>query len=182
MYFEKPGSANTEDTIALAVQTAKDRGISTIVVASYSGKSALDTSFRSRGVKVVCVTAAYGADKPGQSVLDSGVRTQLELAGVSVLAATHVLSGAERCFSGRFGGVYPTEIMSYTLKMMGQGTKVAVECAVMALDAGLIPYGEPVLSLGGTDSGLDTALLLTPAHGKDILSTKIHEVICKPYL
>jgi len=33
--------------------------------------------------------------------------------------------------------------------MLGQGVKVAVEVAGMALDAGLIPFGEEIIALGG---------------------------------
>jgi len=64
--------------------------------------------------------------------------------------------------------------------MLGQGVKVCVEISVMALDAGLIPYGEPVIAVGGTGRGADTAVIIKPAHAKDILSTRIQEIICKP--
>ena len=50
----------------------------------------------------------------------------------------------------------------------------------MALDAGLIPYGEEVISIGGSAKGADTALILTPAHSDMLFSTVIHEVICWP--
>ena len=64
--------------------------------------------------------------------------------------------------------------------MFSQGTKVAVEIAVMALDAGLIPFGEPVIAVGGSGRGADTAVVLTPAHAKAIFDTEILEIICKP--
>ena len=91
-----------------------------------------------------------------------------------------MLSGAERGMSRKFGGVYPMEIIANTLRMLGQGTKVCVEISVMALDAGLIPYGEDVIAVGGTDEGADTAIILRPAHAADIFDTWISEILCKP--
>ena len=65
--------------------------------------------------------------------------------------------------------------------MFGQGTKVCVEIALMAADAGAL-IGKPVLCIGGSGTGADTALILTPVHQKDFLNMKIHEIICKPHL
>jgi hypothetical protein len=52
----------------------------------------------------------------------------------------------------------------------------------MALDAGLIPYGKPVIALGGTGRGTDTASIITPGYSSSVLDTKIHEIVCKPRL
>ena len=38
------------------------------------------------------------------------------------------------------------------------------EIAVMALDAGLLPYGREIIAIGGTGAGADTALVETVAH------------------
>lgn len=45
------------------------------------------------------------------------------------------------------------EIIANTLRMFGQGVKVCVEVATMALDAGLIPYGEDVIAAGVSGVG-----------------------------
>jgi hypothetical protein len=82
--------------------------------------------------------------------------------------------------SRKFGGAYPVEIMAHTLRMFGQGVKVCVEVAVMALDAGLIPHGREVIAVGGTGRGADTAVVIRPAHASSIFDTYICEVICKP--
>ena len=57
---------------------------------------------------------------------------------------------------------------------------MCVEIAVMALDAGLIPYGKAVIAVGGTGRGADTAMVLLPSHAKTIFDTQILELICKP--
>jgi len=67
------------------------------------------------------------------------------------------------------------------LRTFGQGTKVAVEIALMAADAGLIRVDEDIISIGGTMTGVDTALLLRPAHTQNFFDLKVREVICKPF-
>ncbi len=182
MYFEKPGKENTAKTVELALAAAKEAGISTLVVASGSGETArYFQAAAEQGIQVVVVTHANGYKQPGGQEMPPVVRQELEACGMKVVTTTHVLSGAERGLSTRLGGVYPIEIMAHTLRMLGQGTKVCVECAVMALDCGAI-QPEPVVCVGGTGRGADTAWILRPAHAQDILSTKLDRLICKPIL
>ncbi|MCL2055605.1 MAG: hypothetical protein FWH02_00105 [Oscillospiraceae bacterium] len=178
MYFEKPGKENTRKTIELALKTAKERGIGHIVIASNTGESAMPLA--NNGVNVVCVTHVCGFSEKGKNELSEENRAALQKSGVNVLTASHVLSGVERGLSTKLGGVYPAEIMAHTLRMFGQGTKVCVEISIMALDAGLIPYGEKIIAIGGTGRGADTAVIITPAHAQNVLETRVHEFICKP--
>jgi Uncharacterized conserved protein len=179
MYFEKKGAENTAQTVNLALKAAKERGIRHIVVASSSGETALLFA-NGDGIRVVCVTYAFGFSEDGKGSLSEGMRERLGEKSVTVFAGTHVLSGVERGISSESGGMYPAEIMSNTLRMLGQGVKVCVEVSIMALDAGLIPHGEKVIVVGGSGSGADTAVIITPAHAKKVLKTRIHEILCKP--
>jgi len=180
VYFKTEGKHNTEKTVELALKTARERGIRHMVVASCSGYTA--SFFKdAKDLEVVCVTHVNGFSEKGKNEMADEVRQQLIACGLKVLTTTHVLSGAERGLSRKFGGTYPVEIMAHTLRMFGQGVKVCVEIAVMALDAGLIPYGQPIIAVGGTSEGADTAVILTPSHASSILETRIHEIICKPY-
>ncbi|GAA0123544.1 MAG: hypothetical protein KID00_15755 [Clostridium argentinense] len=179
MYFESAGRENTMQTIELAVKTAKERGIKNVVIASNTGDTAL--LLKDSGLNVAVVTHVNGFREAGiQEISDHRIE-ELKNCGFKVYTSTHVLSGAERAISKKFGGISPVEIMAYTLRMFGQGVKVAVEVATMALDGGVIPYGEDIISIGGSGKGADTAVILSPAHGADILDTKIKEIICKPY-
>jgi hypothetical protein len=178
MYWKKPGPANTEATVGLALERAAAAGIADIVVASNSGATA--EFLAGKAPNVVCVTHAQGYAAPGENEMPAAVREALTARGVKVLTTTHVLSGAERGISRKFSGAYPVEIMAHTLRMFGQGVKVCVEVAVMALDAGLIPYGREVIAVGGTGKGADTAVILRPAHAGNIFDTYICEIICKP--
>lgn len=180
MYFEKPGEQNTRKVLEIVRDVIQARGIKHVVVATTKGNTAKLFKDANLGVNLVCVTHACGFKKPGEMEIPEEIRRELLEAGVHVLTATHVLSGAERSISRKFHGAYPVEIMAQTLRMFGQGTKVCVEIATMALDAGLIPYGEDIIAVGGSNYGADTAVIIRPAHAADILDTWISEILCKP--
>ena len=186
MYFDSPGPENTGETVKIAVQEAVERHIPCIVVASNTGATARTLVEKCRlwnyGGKLICVPHVYGFKEGGKNELSDEDRTALEKQGMKFCIAAHALSGAERALSRKFQGAYPVEIIAQTLRMLGQGTKVCVEISVMALDAGLIPYGKPVIALGGTVRGADTAAILTPGYSNSVLDTKIHEILCKPRL
>jgi uncharacterized protein len=178
MYFENAGKVNTEKTVELALKAADEYGIDYIVVASNSGYTA--EMFKNTGKKVVVVTHVNGFEKSGENQMVEEERNKLKELGFEVYTSTHVLSGAERSLSRKFGGINPVEIMAYTLRMFGQGLKVAVEVSIMALDGGVIPYGEDIIAIGGTGNGADTAIIVRPSHASSLLDYKIKEIICKP--
>ena len=178
MYWKSSGPSQTDQTVALALAAARERRVEHIVVASNTGQTAM--LLADAGPRIVCVTHACGFSGPGEMEMAAEMRAALTAKGVQVLTTTHVLSGAERGISRKFGGVQPVEIIANTLRMFGQGTKVCVEVAVMALDAGLIPHGEEIIAIGGSGRGADTACLLRPAHAAFIFDTVISEILCKP--
>lgn len=180
-YFSKAGPDNTARTLELALQAARENHISTLVVATTRGATPRLLKDAAREFHIVAVTHANGYKEPGGQEVPAEVRRELEVSGITLVTTTHVLSGAERGLSHAFGGVYPVEIMANTLRMLGQGTKVCVECAVMALDSGAIQPG-PVLCIGGTGLGADTAWIMRPAHAMRILETRLDKLICKPGL
>lgn len=169
----------TDTTIKTVVNFARENDINTIVIASVTGSS-LETLCANFDGNIVCVTHAYGYATPGTCEFPDELRAKYIAQGVKFVTAAHALSGAERGLSNVYKGVYPVELIANTLRMFGAGTKVCVECAVMALDAGQIAFGTKIIAVGGTGRGLDTALLLTPGYSHRIFSTRIHKTICKP--
>jgi len=182
IYFEKPGRENTEDTLKLAVEAARANGITNLVVASTDGDTAkmLADAIDHKGITVTVVTHAYGQKEPNCNPMPMELRRYLMGRGFQLCTAAHVLSGAERSLSNTFRGVYPVEIIAHSLRMLGQGTKVCVEICAMAADAGHVRTGEPVVAVGGTGHGADTAMILRPQVSCHILKTKIDRIICKP--
>ncbi len=182
--FEKNGRENTEKALEIAFCEAKKLS-APIVLASNTGSTAkaMRELMEKKGetVPVVVVTAVYGMKEPGKNLFPEELRAELKEAGFHFVTAAHALSGAERSFSKRFSGQGPIEIMAHTLRMFSQGIKVCVECSVMALDAGEINYGEPVVAVGGTAGGADSVAVLTPGYTHSVLDTKVHEILCKPW-
>ena len=183
--FEKTGPANTEETLKLASSAAKERGYD-IVFATTRGGTALRMLELAKEMgytgNLVAVTHVYGFMKPGTNTLPEETRKYLNDNGVKTVTAAHALSGAERGISKVFQGVYPAELMAATLRMIGQGVKVAVEIALMATDNGAVEYGKPVVCVAGSGSGADTCCIITPSYTASLLETKVHEILCKPSL
>lgn len=183
--FETTGRENTTAAAAIAVEKAKELGCS-IVLSSNTGTSAEAVLAKAAELgctgKVVVVRNATNAGRKGVNMMTPEVKQSLLERGCAVVGAANALSAGERSFSTKLQGVYPLEIMAHTLRMFGQGMKVCVECATMAMDADELPFQAPVVALGGTGTGLDTAIVLTPSYSSSILDTKIHEILCKPAL
>jgi hypothetical protein len=180
-YFSKPGKQNTKETLMLALKRAKELKIKDIVVASSYGNTAkMLAGMDIKGLNVVCVTHHAGFDKPGELELTEKTRKFLEQKGIKVYRSTHYFSGVGRAVRLKFGGLYSGEIVANTYRTLGEGIKVAVEITIMALDAGLIPYGKEIIAIGGTSRGADTAIVLVPAYGRNFFDTQILEIICKP--
>jgi hypothetical protein len=178
MYFEKCGKINTKIAVELAIKVAKEREVNYIVVASNEGETA--ELLKDCGINIVVVTHVNGFKQAVNQEMPEKTRSNLESYGFKVYTGAHALSGAERSLSNKFGGISPIEVMAYSLRMFGQGVKVCVEISTMALDAGMIPYGEDIIAIAGTGRGADSAVILRPAHSSNILETKIKEIICKP--
>lgn len=180
VYFPEPGSANTDKTLEIARRRADELGIETTVVASTSGETGLKAVKASVNRRVAVVTHVTGLSTPGVQELAPQNRAAILEKGGMVLTATHAFGGAGRAVRRRFNTYQVDEIMAQTLRVFGQGTKVACEIVLMAADAGFIRTDEEIISIGGTASGADTAIVVRPAHTHDLFQLKVREVLCKP--
>ncbi len=181
MLWSFPGTTNTPETIAAAVEACRQAELKHIVVASNTGNTIYkllehDVS----GLNIVCVTHQVGFKEPGEHEMTEATRKDLGAKGVSFLTTTHLFGGVDRAISKKHGGLYPPDIIGNSLRMFGQGVKVAVEIAIMALDAGVIPYGVDVMAVGGTSRGADSACIVRPAHSLAAFDTRVVNVICRP--
>jgi len=181
-YWNKPGTHNTKHTLKLAVERAAQRGIKYFVVASCSGYTTKELLKLASGSSIIMVTHQAGFHKPGICEMPERIARILKKKGVTIYTGTHFFGGVGRAVRMKFGGLEVDELVAHTLRIFGQGVKVAVEIAIMALDAGLVPYDTEIIAIGGTGEGADTAIVCMPAHGKDLFSFEIREIICKPRL
>lgn len=182
VYFHRGGSANTASTLKLAIKYAEGLKIKHLVIASTTGTTALRLLQLAppSNLNIICVTHHSGFAQPGKTEFSSTVETKLKAVGIPVLKATHFFAGLDRAIRLKFGGIAPAEIVAHTYRTLGEGVKVAVEISIMAMDAGLIPYGRDIISIGGTNKGADTALVIQPAHSHRFFDTRIKQIICKP--
>lgn len=177
-YWTNAGRDNTEKTCSLALERARELGTKDIVVASNTGYTARFLAGKVENLTVV--THHVGFRQPGIDEMPARERKDLAALGVRLVTATHLLGGIDRAVTNKFGGQYPGGIVAHTLRTFGQGTKVCLEIAAMAADAGALTLDREVISIGGTGRGADTALVLNPAHAKDFFDIQVLEIICKP--
>lgn len=178
-YFDQTGPANTAETLRLAKTRADELGIRQILVATTSGATAAQAAELFKGYQLVAVTHATGfAGKDVQELTDDN-RKRIETLGGKVLTCQHALGGVNQAVRFKLKTYQTDEIIAYTLRTMGQGFKVCCEIALMAADTGLASVKAPAVCIGGTNSGADTAVVLTPVNAQDFFDLRVHEIICK---
>ncbi len=70
--------------------------------------------------------------------------------------------------------------------MLGQGFKVAVEVILIAVDEGVLKTGQTVMGIGGTERGVDTAIVAKASSSKEMLGPdvrrrfEVREIIAMP--
>ena len=91
-YFLKPGPENTEATLEIVKERAKELGIKDIVVASTYGDTAFKALevFKGLDINLVVVTISMGFKDEGW-VMSPEAREKLEKMGGKVLTYTHAL-------------------------------------------------------------------------------------------
>ena len=196
VYFEKPGKEHTEETLKIALEAAKERGIETVVISSTTGWTALKALeiFDGSGLRLIFVTHQTGYRAPGVQLMPDETRKKLEEAGAIVVTSTDVLTGGvdvgisrqrppkEAPLEGRLPSVVPpvSTVIAHVLRLFSQGVKVCVEIAMMVADTGAITIDKPIVAVAGSHAGSDTAVVITPATSNRIRDLKIHEILAKP--
>jgi len=182
IYFDKPGPANTQKTLELAYKRSKELSIDKIVLSSSSGSTAVAASKIFKPQSLVIVTHSTGFEEKDVQEFPDKLRKDLEKSGCRVLTCQHALGGINRAVRRKLNTYQLDEIIAYTLRILGQGFKVCLEIACMTADAGLVSVKKECICIGGTGTGADTAIVLTPANAQSFFDLKVHEIICKPRL
>ena len=180
VYFASPGEENTDEVLRFAKKRAEELGIKDVVVASTRGETGAKASELFKDFNLVVVTHYTGFREPGVQELKEQNRRIIERNGGKIHTGTDAFMNVERAIRTRFDTAYPTEIIAQTLRLFGEGMKVAVEVSLMAADAGLIPMDKDVLSIAGTSKGADTAIVVKPSNSTRIFDMTIKKVIAKP--
>ena len=184
-YFGSPGPENTDDAARFAVERAKNLGLSTIVVASTTGSTALRflEAMKGTNLSLVVVTHVFGFREPGVWEFSEDNAALLREKGARIVVGTHVLSGLERAISANpkiTGGSRTDAIAEALRRTVAIGMKVAVECVLIAADQGAIGVEDEVLAVGGTGSGADTVCVILPANTVRYFDLQVREIVAMP--
>ena len=180
IYFKSTGGKNTQRTLEIAASRAGELGIRNAVVASSSGRTGLMAVELFKVKNLVIVTHSTGFMESDYQELQPEYRKKIEESGAKLLTCQHALGGVGRAVRKKLGTYELEEIIAYTLRIFGEGIKVAVEIALMAADAGLISTKESCVAVGGTSRGADTAILLHPANAQTFFDLRVMEILAKP--
>ena len=184
LFFENASVQYTDEVLSLVKQRATELGIKSIVIASNSGDTAVKAVKALKGFNVIVVSLATGSREPNLQVFTEDNRKIVERAGGKVLTSVHAFGGVSAAMRDKFNTLQIGDIIANTLRIFGQGMKVACEIALMAADAGLVRSNEPAISIAGTGKtgGADTAIVISPVNSIRFFDLKVHEIICKPRL
>ena len=180
VYFENPGSENTEEVLRIARQRAEELGIKTILVASTKGDAAVKAMEALKGFRVIAVSHSTGFAGHDTQEFTEENRRIVESKGGIILTTTHAFAGVSRAMQKKFNTVVIGDIIANTLRILGEGMKVTCEIAMMAADSGLVRTDEDVIAIAGTDHGADTAIVLKPVYTQGFFDLRVREILCKP--
>ena len=171
---------DTKNVLLHAKEYADDYDISEIVVATTRGNTGvLASELFPDSYHIVAVTHSTGFKKPGEQELTELNKEKMKRKGVTVFTGPMMFHSWNDYYRKKQGSIMPTNIIADTLRLFGQGTKVAVEIVAMAADAGLL-HCSSVLAIAGTGYGADTVLLLTATNSRRLMNMQILDVIAKP--
>jgi hypothetical protein len=188
-YFRYCGEVNTEKVLAAARRRCLELGIGQMVVASETGRSALRALECLAGspLRLVVVTHPPAETWGPRGDIPIGLgrpeyaaaREKLIAAGVTIVQGTRPLAPLSRSLG--WDAPTPETVIDRTLELFGAGTKIAIEVAVMATDAGAVPPETDIVTCAGTFKGLDTALVVRTAYSWSFFAEfEVRESVARP--
>lgn len=188
-YFQYRGEVNTTKVLELACNRARELKLQKMVVASETGRSALKALDVLKGTKIKLIVVTHYPEKTwgpkGDIPIGLGrpeyahVKQFLEKQGAIIVQGTRPFADVGRGLG--WDSPVPVTFVDKTLELFSSGTKIAIEAALMATDAGALTAGEEVVTLGGTYKGLDTALAVKTSYSGSLFSDfEVLEIIAKP--
>ncbi len=188
--FDEPGEENTDDVVEVATKRVGIGDIDSVIVASTSGATALKFAKALDGkAKVLCVSEApYRREwKEEWPCLRPRHRKELERLGATIIDKVSYVFHSSVLEDTKMGGVAPERMVKETLYAFGQGLKVAVEVALIAVSCGYIEPYRDVIGVGGSGRGADTAIVVRGTYPAQVFSKdpkkrlEIREILAMPY-
>lgn len=180
LYFEKSGQENTDAALECVLKWKDRLSIKNVVVATTRGVTGVKAVAKLQSSNVVVVTHSAGFRKENELELTSENRRKIESLGGTILTCQHAFGGPSRALRLTFDTLAIDDLIANTLRLFGQGMKVAVEITLMAADAGFIDTTHDIIAIGGTGYGADTAIVVKPANVARFFDLKIRHILCMP--
>lgn len=188
-YFDEPGEGNTMLVIEAVSRRLKTDGIREVIVASTSGETAVQFAQELQDkAELICVSEApYWQElKKEWSSLKQEYRRELEKRGVAIIDRAPYVFHSSVLEAARWHAVSPERLVRETLYFYGQGMKVAVEVALMAVSCGYVAPYKDVIAVGGSGKGADTAIVLRTTYPPSLFDKdpakrlEIKEILAMP--
>ena len=180
LYFEKSGADNTKSVLQCVKPWTEKLNINTVLVATTRGITGALAAEQLQSSRVIVVTHSSGFRKENEQELTPENRSKIESFGGKILTCQHAFGGPSRALRLKFNTTTVDDLIANTLRIFGQGMKVAVEITLMAADAGLIDTVQDIIAVGGTGYGADTAVVIKPANVSRFFDLKVRNILCMP--
>ena len=168
-YFDTRGKENTEAVCRIVSERLTEGDIEAVVVATSTGFSALKMAQTvPRGTRIYAVNfqKAYW-DKHTRP--EEQLQLEAEKLGVVFMPEKPVAK-------------YLREVPGHSpdsLRLLGQGMKVAVEVVMQAVEVGHIRTGDKVIGVGGSSRGADVAIVAIAAGPAEMKQFWVSEILTK---
>jgi hypothetical protein len=160
-----------------------------VIVASTSGKTAIRFAEKlsSESVRLICVSDPPSAD--GYPGIKPRNRKKLTSLGIEIVDRVPYASTAYSLDAREnvYGAPDMRAIVFDAFRMVGgNGLKVAIEVGLMATDGGFISPGTMAITVGGTGSGADTAIVMKTSLSQDLFAKdatkrpEVREILAMP--
>jgi hypothetical protein len=198
-FFESPGEENTNQVIKATLDRAEEGDIDAVIVASISGNTSVKVAeqLRKRGlnIKVVCISGPQSWKKYPQYKFPLIKEKEREKMDELRIQIVNWIEEPFKPITFRNWWEEKTvevlrpasDLFWMTLICVGgHGFRTAVEVVFMSVEAKAIEEGDKVVSIAGTGSGADTAIVMKASRFEDAVGVspekrmKTHEILAMP--
>lgn len=190
-FFDDFGPGNTKHVLQAVRDRLKQSDIDKVLVASESGRLALEVKDAFPDKTVVCVTYDnYTRRKYNKPQL---MKKKLHEKGVIVVNTVREPISHELTFRNwwvkrtvKMSGEEADLFWMTLICVGGHGFRTAIESVFMAVEAGSVRLGERIVSIAGTGWGADSAIVMKGSRFKDAVGErpekrlKVQEILAMP--
>ena len=170
-YFDKGGPKHTRAALQASRERAAELAPRAIVVTSSTGQTALEAARVFSGSENRIIAVPFQKHLwDDYTALDPRLQADCRKLAVEFLPDEPALPllDSER----------PDIVNAW--RMVSQGFKVALQVASMCVDTGLLEPGDPVIAIGGSGKGADTAVAVQIYGRADVFKSNVIEIIAMP--